>query len=174
MHLGASIGISFYTEGTESPDELLSQADLALYRAKDEGRDQYRFHSDDLDREVRERVSLTEDLRHALANEGELELYYQPQIEVSTGRIAAHGSAYPLASSCARPAPAGGFIPAVEKSGATLALGQWVLERACEQMAVWRKAGVAPDTLAINLSLGQLRTGEELIRTITAALEKWG
>ena len=88
VHLGASIGISFYTEGTESPDELLSQADLALYRAKDEGRDQYRFHSDDLDREVRERVSLTEDLRHALANEGELELYYQPQIEVSTGRIA--------------------------------------------------------------------------------------
>jgi diguanylate cyclase (GGDEF)-like protein/PAS domain S-box-containing protein len=174
VHLGASIGISFYMEGTESPDELLSQADLALYRAKDEGRDQYRFHSDDLDREVRERVSLTEDLRHALVKEGELELYYQPQIEFSTGRIAGMEALIRWNHPTRGLLLPRDFIPIVEKSGATLALGQWVLERACGQMAAWRKAGVAPDTLAINLSLGQLRSGDELVRAITSALEKWG
>jgi predicted signal transduction protein with EAL and GGDEF domain len=63
-----------------------TQTDLALYRAKDEGRDQYCFHTDDLDREVRERVAIVNDLRHALERD-ELELYYQPQVELATGKF---------------------------------------------------------------------------------------
>ena len=66
------------------------------------------------------------------------------------------------------------FIPIIEKSDAIVALGQWVLDHACEQMSSWRSAGIAPVILAVNLSLGQLRTGDELIQFVTTTLTKWG
>jgi predicted signal transduction protein with EAL and GGDEF domain len=173
LHLSASIGISIYTDQTAGPDELLAQADLALYRAKGEGRDQYRFHSEDLDREIRERVTLTEDLRQALAK-NELELYYQPQVELSTGRIAGIEALirwnHPKLG-LLKPAA---FIPIMEKTDLIVALGQWVLDHACEQMNTWRRAGIAPQTFAVNLSLSQLRTGDEFVQSVTTTLMKWG
>ena len=66
------------------------------------------------------------------------------------------------------------FIPIIEKTDAIVALGQWVLDHACEQMSSWRNAGIAPMVLAVNLSLGQLRTGDELIQFVTTTLTKWG
>ena len=86
LFLGASIGIVFYSREMAGADEMLAKADLALYRAKEEGRNQYRFHSDDIDQEMRERITLTDELRRALLK-GELELYYQPQVELFTGKI---------------------------------------------------------------------------------------
>jgi diguanylate cyclase (GGDEF)-like protein len=173
LHLSASIGISIYSDQTAGPDELLAQADLALYGAKGEGRDQYRFHSEDLDREIRERVTLTEDLRQALAK-NELELYYQPQVELSTGRIAGMEALvrwnHPKLG-LLKPAA---FIPIMEKTDVTVALGQWVLDHACEQMNTWRKVGIAPQTFAVNLSLSQLRTGDEFVQSVTTTLMKWG
>jgi diguanylate cyclase (GGDEF)-like protein/PAS domain S-box-containing protein len=173
LHVSASIGISLFTDQTARPDELLAQADLALYRAKEEGRDQYRFHSAELDREMLERVALTEDLRRALAI-NELELYYQPQVELSTNRITGmealirwnhptRGLLKPL-----------DFIPSMEKSGVIVALGQWVLDHACEQMSAWRNAGIAPQTIAVNLSVGQLQTAGEFVQSVTSTLTKWG
>ena len=86
MRVTASIGISPYMSETAGPDEMLAQADIALYRAKDEGRNQYCFHTADLDREAHERVALANDLRQALEHD-ELELYFQPQVELTTGLI---------------------------------------------------------------------------------------
>ncbi len=86
VRITSSIGIALFSPETASPEAMMMQADLALYGAKDEGRDCYRFHSHDLDREVHERVRVAEELRVAL-DHGELELYYQPQVELATGRI---------------------------------------------------------------------------------------
>ena len=86
MRITVSIGISPFISETVGPDEMLAQADIALYRAKDEGRNQYCFHTHDLDREAHERVTLANDLRQAFERD-ELELYFQPQVELATGVI---------------------------------------------------------------------------------------
>ena len=169
----ASIGVSVYTDQTVGSDELLTQADLALCRAKEGGRNQFYFHSEDLDRKIDERVSLTKDLRTALTN-NELELYYQPQVELFTGRIAGMEALirwnHPTRG-LLKPAD---FLPIAEKTGVIVALGQWVLDQACEQMSTWRSAGISPQTLAVNVSIGQLRTRDEFFRSVITALAKWG
>ena len=86
VRITVSIGIATYVPETSAPDTILVQADLALYRAKEQGRNQYRFHTEDLDEAVRERVLLSAELRDAIEN-GQLELYYQPQVEIVSGAI---------------------------------------------------------------------------------------
>ncbi len=172
IQVTASIGISPFTAESGSAEEILSQADLALYRAKDEGRNQCRFHSEALDREVSTRVALAEDLRKAIEGE-ELELYYQPQVELVSGKIVGmealvrwhhptRGLLGPLE-----------FVPIAEKTGAILPLGRWVLDRACRQLALWREEGIAPPQMAINLSLAQLKTGQALLRDVAEIAAKW-
>jgi len=173
MHTSASIGISPYMSETAGPDEMLAQADLALYRAKDEGRDQYCFHTEDLDREVRDRVALANDLRHALEHD-ELELHYQPQVELATGRIVGMEALIRWNHPKRGLLKPGDFLPVIEKTPLIVTLGQWVLDHACKQMKAWREAGIAPQILAINLSLKQLRTGDEFVGSITQTLTKWG
>ncbi len=172
LFVSASIGISVYSDKTTGPDEMLAKADLALYRAKEDGRDQYRFHSDDLDQEMRERVTLIGDLRQGLVK-NELELYYQPQVELFTGRIVGMEALirwHHPKRGLLMPAD---FIPIMEKTDAMLALGHWVLDHACEQMSSWRNAGISPKILAVNLSLAQLRTGDEFIQSVIMTLAKW-
>jgi diguanylate cyclase (GGDEF)-like protein/PAS domain S-box-containing protein len=173
MRITVSIGISPYTPETAGPDEMLAQADLALYRAKDEGRNQYCFHTDDLDREVRDRVGLSSDLTQALEGD-ELELYFQPQVELATGLIVGMEALIRWNHPKRSLIMPRDFLPVVEKSPLIVTLGQWVLDHACEQMNAWRNAGVAPPILAVNLSLGQLRTGDEFVGFVTRTLTKWG
>ena len=173
MHISASIGISPYMSETAGPDEMLAQADLALYRAKDEGRDQYCFHTEDLDRGVHERVALANDLRQALER-GELELYYQPQVELATGWIVGMEALLRWNHPKRGLLIPGDFLPIVDKTPLAVTLGQWVLDHACKQMNAWREAGIAPTNLAVNLSLGQLQTGDNFVRFVTQTLTKWG
>ena len=174
MRITVSIGISPCKSETVGPDEMLAQADIALYRAKDEGRNQYCFHTDDLHREAHERVTLANDLRRALELEDELELYFQPQVELATGVIVGMEALirwnHPKRG-LLQPAD---FLPIIESTPTILTLGQWVLDHACEQMNAWRQAGIAPSNLAVNLSLKQLQTGEGLVGAITQTLTKWG
>jgi len=173
LHITASIGVAPISKETPSPEVLLSQADLALYRAKEEGRDQYRFHTDALDVEVRERVSLADDLHKAIEGE-ELEPYYQPQVDLASGHIVGmellvrwnHPTRGLIMPSV--------FIPIAEKTGTILPLGRWVLDQACRQMRLWRDAGIAPPVIAVNISLIQLRNADEFIADVTQCLHKWG
>lgn len=172
VHASASIGICPYTPGSESPEEMLGQADVALYRSKEQGRNQYHFHSEELDRDVRDRVALGEDLKKAIERE-ELELYYQPQVELSSGKIVGVEALLRWNHPKRGLLDAAAFVPIAERTGGIVVLGRWVLDQACRQMSAWREQGVAPPVVAINLSLGQLRQGSELIHDVTESLAKW-
>jgi len=172
QHVGVSIGICPFVAGAEGPDQMLMQADLALYRAKEEGRNRYRFHTADLDEQVLERVSLAEDLTRAL-NADELELRYQPQVDLATGKIVGMEALVRWRHPTRGLLLPGAFIPIAEKAGTIIALGRWVRDRACAQMKSWRDQGVAPPVMAINLSLTEIKSGRELVDSVVNAIAKW-
>ncbi|MGZ5918036.1 MAG: putative bifunctional diguanylate cyclase/phosphodiesterase [Methyloceanibacter sp.] len=173
VRITSSVGISLYTPELADPETMMIQADLALYGAKAEGRNRYRFHSLDLDQQVHERVTVAEELRRAL-EDGDLELYYQPQVELATGRIIGlealvrwnHRTRGLLLPSC--------FIPIAERTGAILPLGKWVIEEACRQLEVWRSEGIAPVVMAVNVSGIQFKGASELKRDVEASLGRSG
>lgn len=168
----SSTGIALFSREIAGPEAIMVQADLALYGAKDEGRNCYRFHSQDLDQQVHERVRVADELRVAV-EEGGLELFYQPQVELSTGRITGlealirwnhetRGLLSPLS-----------FIPIAERTGAILPLGKWIFDEACRQLSVWKAEGIAPPILAVNISGVQLKNAAELEQDVEASLAKW-
>jgi diguanylate cyclase (GGDEF)-like protein/PAS domain S-box-containing protein len=171
--ISASIGICPYASGSTGPDAMLAQADLALYRSKDAGRNQYHFHSTDLDQQVLERVTMADELRHALAHE-ELELLYQPLVEILSGKIVGMEALIRWNHPTRGLLSAGVFIPTAEMVGLTTLIGHWVLDRACRQMMRWREENTAPPVIAINLSLSQLKNGRELVRDVTSTTAKYG
>ena len=173
VQVTASIGIVTFSGDIGSAEAVIDQADVALYRAKEEGRDRYRFHSDEMTTEVRERIAMTEDLRKALVGH-ELELDYQPLVELASGRVFGmealvrwnrplHGRLEPDT-----------FLPIAERTGMIVQLGHWVLRQACRQMKAWHVAGIALPTMTINLSLAQLKTGDALVEDVTATLAEFG
>lgn len=173
LHITTSIGISLYGPEVENAEAMLAQADLALYRAKEEGRNRYSFHSGDLDEEVRERVTLAEELRTAI-DKDQFELYYQPQVELVSGRIIGMEALVRWNHPTRGILMPGLFLPIAEKTGSILALGRWVTDHACHQLKLWRDAGMALPVVAVNLSLAQIKSGEELFRDIGEILKKWG
>jgi len=171
--ISVSIGICPYVSASVGPDAMLGQADLALYRSKDEGRNRYHFQSDDLDREVLDRITLADDLRKAISHD-ELTLHYQPQVELSSGEITGMEALVRWDHPIRGLLSADAFIPIAEKSGTILALGHWVLDNACRQLRSWRDSGIGPPLIAINLSLSQLRCGAELLRDVAETIARWG
>ncbi len=173
LHVTASIGISYFMADTAKPDDMLAQADLALYRAKEEGRNQYRFHSEDLDREVSERVAMADELREAVAKD-QIEVYYQPQVELHSGHIIGMEALVRWHHPVRGLLMPGAFIPTAEKTGTILAIGHYVLQKACAQMKAWREARVAPPAMSVNVSLAQLKMGPQFVREVTSMLAQYG
>jgi diguanylate cyclase (GGDEF)-like protein/PAS domain S-box-containing protein len=172
VNISVSIGISAYAPDSAGADAMLVQADLALYRSKDEGRNQYHFHSDDLDREVLDRFTLAGEIKKAIER-NEFELEYQPQVELSTENIVGMEALIRWNHPTRGQLAPGLFIPIAEKNGSIVALGRWVLDQACRQMSIWRKEKLQLSVIAVNLSLFQLKNGQELVRDVTETLAKW-
>jgi diguanylate cyclase len=172
VRVSASIGISLYAGDIAGAEAMLMQADLALYRAKEDGRNCYRFHSADLDRHVRERVILAEELR-AGVERGQFELHYQPQVELESGRIVGLEALlrwnHPERGLIA-PAV---FIPVAERTATIVALGNWAFDAACRQLKQWQERGIAPPLLAVNFSALQFKGSGDLDREIAATLARW-
>jgi len=173
VRISASVGISTYAQDSESADSMLVQADMALYRSKNSGRNQYHFHSEEINQEVIDRVAITQDLKKAIEQD-ELELHYLPEVDLGSGKILGMEALVRWNHPERGLLGADQFIPAAEKTGTIVALGRWVLEQACRQMRQWRDDGMAPPVIAINLSLAQLKSGGELIRDVLETTGKWG
>ncbi len=155
LDIRTSIGIALCPDDGADPDLLLRNADMALYRAKRDGRSQYRFYSADMDLELKATRSLENGLRRAIEASG-LELFYQPTFSLTDGRL--RGMEVLLRW----PHPGGGyvapasFIPIAELSGLIIPLGEWTLRRACRQARAWIDAG-RRFRIAVNVSATQLR-----------------
>ena len=173
VHSSASVGIVPYRSDIADPEAMLTKADLALYRAKTEGRGRFRFHIRELDDKVRERVEVGEGL-HSAIEKGELELYYQPEVELASGRIVG------LEALLRWHHPDRGllqpelFIAIAESNGSILQIGQWVIEEVCRQIAAWQRLGIAPQVVAANVSAGQFKLADNLDRVVAAALSECG
>ena len=161
-HVSASIGIALHCAGLPIGDELMMQADTALYRAKDEGRNRYCFFAPELDDQVRERVSLSEELRGAM-DRGELVLRYQPLVSQPTGRIVGLEALVRWNHPRRGELMPGSFIPTAEKTGLISAIDMWVLRNVCAQIAAWRKDGVPVVKVAINLTASAFRRPREFV-----------
>jgi diguanylate cyclase (GGDEF)-like protein/PAS domain S-box-containing protein len=170
----SSIGIAISTPEVLSPDELLRRADIALYRAKRNGKAQSAIYANDMKTGSIERLFLEADLRHALAR-GELLLYYQPLVELATGRVTGVESLlrwrHPVRG-IVMPAE---FIPLAEENGMIVQIGLWALERACYQVKAWQAdPGITPTlSVSVNLSARQFRQ-PDLVASLAATLERTG
>jgi diguanylate cyclase len=149
--ISTSIGIALYPDDATDRQSLLTHADTALYRAKSEGRNTYRFFEARMGAEVRERRMLEHDLRHAIAR-NELRLVYQPQKDVQSGAVSGFEALLRWKHPTRGEISPVIFIPIAEEAGAILEIGDWVLKTACREAAAW----TVPLTVAVNVSAVQL------------------
>jgi diguanylate cyclase len=149
--IATSIGIALYPDDATDRESLLSHADTALYRAKTEGRNTYRFFEAKMGAEVRERRMLEHDLRHATTRD-ELRLVYQPQKDLSTNTVIGFEALLRWKHPSRGEISPADFIPIAEETGAILQIGSWVLKTACREAVTWTQ----PLTIAVNVSNVQL------------------
>ena len=173
IHITASIGVSRYTSDVVRPDDLMIQADLALYRAKEDGRNCFRFHNADLDRQIQERVIIAEELRGAI-DRNELELHYQPQVELRSDRIVGLEALLRWNHPKRGQIPPGVFIPIAERTGQILRIGQWALDDACRQLTSWQEEGIAPRVVGVNFSALHFKGSSDVACDVAGSLNKWG
>lgn len=149
-----SVGIAIHPKDGNDPEILIKHADMAMYQAKQQGRNNYQFFSSALHEQAMERVQLEADLRAALDN-NEFELHYQPQLNLHDGEMRSMEALVRWRHPTRGLIPPGSFIPLAEETGLIVRLGEWVLRTACQQIAAWREAGLPPLRVAVNLSARQ-------------------
>jgi len=172
LHVTASLGLSMYPRDGASADLLLKYADTALYEAKGEGRNAYRFFSPEMNAQAHGRLRLENDLRRAIER-GELELHYQPQLDLASGAVCAVEALLRWRHPRKGLVLPNSFIPLAEETGLIVALGEWVLVEACRQVAQWHRDGIVPLRVAVNISARQLRR-PGLDRAVRHALAESG
>jgi len=168
INTGVSIGIALAPNDAATGDDLMKCADLALYRAKADGRSRFRLFEPDMDTRIQERRALELDLRKALAS-GEFELHYQPQMRCSDCEITGMEALLRWNHAERGSVPPSEFIPLAEETGLIVPLGEWVLRRACAEAATWP----SDIRLAVNLSPAQFKS-RALVGTVTSALASAG
>jgi len=172
LYNGTSIGITLYPEDGTEANELVKRADVAMYHAKEEGRNNYQFYSEELNASSLEHMTMENKLRHALDND-ELELHYQPQIESETGRIVGFEALLRWNNPELGMVRPDKFIPVAEAGGLILPVGEWVLRQACQQNREWQLAGLPEVFVSVNVSGVQFQR-QELIPIIQTALQETG
>ena len=170
--VGCSIGIDTLAPGEQGQEQLLKNADLALYQAKNGGRMTYRFFDDALDARERRRKSLEQELRNAVAEDKFL-LYYQPKIRASDHQCIGCEALLRLQRPGQEPSLPPGLVEIAEATGIIASLGDWVVREVCRQTADWNANGVFPTSVAVNISPLQFRKCD-LVETVRAATEEFG
>jgi len=166
----AHIGMSVFPQDAHDSDGLLKNTDISLYAAKAEARGHYRFFDSNMNTAVHKRQNIQNHLRRALERE-ELEIYYQPQVEVHSGEIVAMEALLRWQNSQLGSVSPAEFIPVAEDCGLILTIGEWVLETACQQNKRWQDQGLKPVRMCVNLSISQFYS-PGLLNTIETILEQ--
>lgn len=167
-----SMGVALYPDDGVNFDVLLKKADMAMYKAKDDGRNTYRFFDEAMNVEAVEHLFIRNGLRRALER-NELVLHYQPQFELSSGAIIGVEALLRWKHPELGIVSPARFIPVAEESGLIVPIGDWVLREACRQAMAWQRAGLPELCMAVNLSAVQFRRGN-VEQSVVHALEQTG
>ncbi|MGQ3211520.1 MAG: putative bifunctional diguanylate cyclase/phosphodiesterase [Shinella sp.] len=167
-----SMGVAAYPEHGRNVMELLARADVAMYRAKEIGRDAMQVFSAELANRASEKLALQEELRRALAQQ-ELFLQYQPQMDLATGRIFAVEALIRWRHPERGLVGPGDFIPLAEETGLIGPIGDWTLRAACRQNKAWQVSGLPPIVVSVNVSARQFQE-KDWVERVAAALEESG
>lgn len=159
LYTTVSIGITLYPTDDDRVEQLLKNADTAMYRAKEIGRNTYQFYTADMNDKAVERLDLETHLRRAQRC-GEFSLYYQPQVELSTGRIVGVEALIRWLHPDRGMIPPAKFIPVAEETGLIVSIGEWVLRTAVAQAKAWRDAGLPATRVSVNVSPRQFHQPE--------------
>ena len=151
LFIGASIGISVFPEDGRNADDLIKAADIAMYQVKNEGKNDYRFYASQLSDHARERLTLDTLLRRALERQ-QLEVYYQPQVELVTGKIIAAEALLRWHHPELGVVSPGKFIPLAEETGLIVQIGEWVLREAANHAIRLAELGLPLNWIAVNVS----------------------
>jgi EAL domain-containing protein (putative c-di-GMP-specific phosphodiesterase class I) len=168
----ASIGISIYPGNGTDEQTLIKNADIAMYFAKEEGRNNYQFYSKDIQSLSNKRFSIETNLRRALER-NELSLKYQAKVDFKTGMITGVEALLRWKNLSIGLITPTQFIPVAEETGLIVPIGRWVMKTACAQNVAWQRQGLPPVCMAVNLSLRQL-IDDNLLEDIKAALDDSG
>ena len=172
MAISVSVGVTMYPEDGADFGTLLRKADMAMYRAKDAGRNSYRFFTEEMNDAVIEQATLHAGLRRGL-EAGQFALYYQPQVEVATGRLVGAEALIRWNHPDLGLVSPARFIPVAEETGLIVEIGDWVLREACREAARWMALGLPELRVAVNLSALQFKRGD-IEKSVAGAIEASG
>ncbi len=156
--IGGSVGITIYPDDASDPETMLRNADMAMYKAKEAGRNVYRFFTPEMDKQALARMTLEHDLRYAVER-GEFMLVYQPIVTAGDGDLAGVEALLRWNHPSRGVVAPAEFIQVAEDMGVIMQLGEWVLREACRQTKDWRNAGAPDFWISINLSSAQIKRG---------------
>jgi len=172
VHISTSIGIAIYPEDGKHIDELLKHADSAMYHAKAQGKNNFQFFADSMNRSSFERLALENNLHRAI-DHNELHLYYQPQVRMSDEKMIGMEALVRWEHPEKGFISPADFIPVAEETGMILKIGEWVFREACEQGVRWIDAGYNLQKISVNLSARQLKD-EKITQLIESILKETG
>jgi diguanylate cyclase (GGDEF)-like protein/PAS domain S-box-containing protein len=172
LHISASIGVSVYPEDGNDAETLVKNADTAMYRAKERGRGTYCFYTAQMNAQGTERLMLESGLRRAV-DRGELELHYQPKLELGSQRIVGVEALMRWRHPALGMVSPAQFIPIAEETGLIEPIGRWALERACADAVAWRALGLPALQMSVNVSPRQLNS-RSIINEIRGILDSTG
>ena len=170
LRIALSLGAALSPRDGEDFEILLGNADAAMRRVKEAGGNGFQYYAAGMTRQALERIEL-ENALHAAPAKGELELHYQPQVDIASGRIAGLEALMRWHNQARGPVPPAQFIPIAEESDLIQVLGEWALQTACRQMARWDAAGCAVPRVAVNVSARQFR-GPGFVDMVARALHE--
>jgi len=170
LHLTASIGVSVCPDDGLDAETLIKNADIAMYQAKENGRQSYQFFKPVMNVRAVERQSIEESLRRALERK-EFSLRYQPKVKLATGEITGAEALVRWSHPTRGPVSPANFIPVAEDCGLILPIGQWVLREACKQARAWLDAGLSLGSIAVNISSMEFRDANFLERVFATLSE---
>ncbi|NJO54989.1 MAG: diguanylate cyclase [Rhodospirillales bacterium] len=168
----ASIGVSVFPNDSDDPATLMQNADAAMYRAKEEGRNTFQYYTRELNERAAERMRIEGYLAHAL-DRGEFAVHYQPIVDIRSGVLTEAEALLRWSNPEMGDFLPDQFIPLIEDIGLIIQVGQWVLDSACRQLARWRRTSMPNLGVTVNISSRQLRV-KGLVETVANALQRYG